>query len=35
MMYSNYEMHLRATKDFCDLNGNELGKYASIYANVD
>ena len=20
---------------YCDLNGNELGKYASIYANID
>ena len=37
MIYSNYDIHLRATMrcDQCDLNGNELKKYASINANVD
>ena len=36
MIYSNYDRHLRAKpKGYCDLNGNKLEKYASIYANLD
>ena len=26
---------LKQRKIYCDLNGNELEKYASIYANID
>ena len=36
MIYSNYDIHLKATlKISCDLNGNELEKYASIYETID
>ena len=37
MMYSNYDKHLSQSnrKIYCDLNGNELEKYANICANID
>ena len=40
MINSNYDIHLRANvrfkcKIYCDLNGNKLEKYASIYVNID
>ena len=36
MIYFNYDMHLKSNREiYCDLNGNELEKYARIYANID
>ena len=34
MIYSSYGIQLRATKIDCNLNGNELETYASIYPNI-
>ena len=35
MIYSNHDIHLRATIRFTVINRNELEKYESIYANID
>ena len=32
MIYSDYQSNC---KIYCDLNGNEFEKYASIYANLN
>ena len=35
MIYSNYDTPGSNPKIYCNLNENELEKYASIYANID
>ena len=37
MIYSNYNIAIPDSNRniYCDLNGNELEKYANIYANID